>query len=533
MSQSKKPNQGHPITRRQFMEVSAASAAMMMVGHLALPKNSWSADGDILRIRNYSDILTLDPAYAKSKNEDIINGCIQNKLIDIVPGDKWEWQPMAAEYMKQLDHTHIEFKLKPGIMWSDDFGEMTVDDVRYSFERIADPANKSPYADDWKLLEKVEAKDKYTGVIVLKKPFAPIWMTSLTGSSGTIVCKKAVEKVGGKFTTKPPAFSGPYILKEWKPKQVTILVPNPVWKGPKPIFNEIHFFPIDDEKTAEISFEAGDIDFTRISVSSLEKFQANPPKGSSVVVKPSLYYAWMGINADNPKLKDPRVRKAIQMATDVPSILEAAYFGQAEPATGIIPPGLLGHRSKTIISPEADPQGAKKLLADAGFPNGIDLTLDCLNKTTIMTQAQVIQATLAEAGIRVKINVHESGQFWVLGSEAEMKDKVKNIQLITNRFSSQPDPFWYTMWFTSEQVGVWNWERFSSDEFDKLHEAAAIETDNTKRDKMYKRMQDIMEESGSYRFITHESAPIIYRNTIVPAMTPEGIPLVRYFKKAG
>ena len=351
MSESKKPNQGHPITRRQFLEVSAASAAMMMVGHLALPKHSWSADGDILRIRNYSDILTLDPAYAKSKNEDIINGCIQNKLIDIVPGDKWEWQPMAAEYMKQLDHTHIEFKLKPGIMWSDDFGEMTVDDVRYSFERIADPANKSPYADDWKLLEKVEAKDKYTGVIVLKKPFAPIWMTSLTGSSGTIVCKKAVEKVGGKFTTKPPAFSGPYILKEWKPKQVTILVPNPVWKGPKPIFNEIHFFPIDDEKTAEISFEAGDIDFTRISVSSLEKFQANPPKGSSVVVKPSLYYAWMGINADNPKLKDPRVRKAIQMATDVPSILEAAYFGQAEPATGIIPPGLLGHRSKTIISP--------------------------------------------------------------------------------------------------------------------------------------------------------------------------------------
>jgi len=82
------------------MEVSVASAAMMMVGQLALPKNSWSADGDILRIRNYGDILTLDPAFIISKNEDIISGCIQNKLIDFVPGDKWEWQPMAAEYMK-------------------------------------------------------------------------------------------------------------------------------------------------------------------------------------------------------------------------------------------------------------------------------------------------------------------------------------------------------------------------------------------------------------------------------------------------
>ena len=81
-------------------------------------------------------------------------------------------------------------------------------------------------------------------MVWVKKPFAPIWMTSLTGSSGTIVSKKAVEKVGGKFTTKPPAFSGPYILKELKPKQVTILVPNPDLKGPKAVFKEIHFFPL-------------------------------------------------------------------------------------------------------------------------------------------------------------------------------------------------------------------------------------------------------------------------------------------------
>ena len=531
MSGNEKMTQGLPITRRRFVQLSAATTAVVM-GRLALPKNSWSADGDILRIRNYSDILTLDPAYIKSKNEDIVNECIQNKLIGIKPGDKWEWQPVAAEYMKQVDPTHIEFKLKPGIMFSNGFGEMTAEDVKYSFERIADPKTKSPYANDWALLEKVDIKDKYTGVLIMKKPFAPIWMTSLTGISGTILSKKAMKSVGEKFTTSPPACSGPYIFKEWKPKQVTVIVRNPDWKGPKAAFAEVHFYPIDDEKTAEIGFEAGDLDFTRISVSSLEKFKANPPKGSTIVNKPSLYYSWMGINQDNPTLKDPRVRKAIQMATDIPSILDAAYFGQAKAATGIIPPGLLGHREKNIIPPKADPAGAKKLLAEAGFPKGLDVTLDVLNKTTIVTQAQVIQATMAEAGIRVKINVHESGQFWVLGSEKEMKDKVMNIQLITNRFSSQPDPYWYTMWFTTEQVGVWNWERFSNKEFDKLHAEAAVETDPAKRDKMYQRMQDLMEESGCYRFITHESAPVIYSNKIVPAMTPEGIPLVRYFKKA-
>ncbi|WP_022669126.1 ABC transporter substrate-binding protein [Desulfospira joergensenii] len=531
MSKFKQEDKSPKISRRQFIQVSAASTALM-AGQFAIPGASWSADGKILRIRNYSDILTLDPAHCKSKNEDIINDCIQNKLICYKPGDKWEWQPMAAEYMKQLTPTKIEFKLKPGIMFTNGFGEMTSEDVKYSFERIADPATKSAYASDWKLLDTVEIKDKYTGVIVLKEPFAPIWMTSLPGISGVILSKKAMESVGGSFSNTPPACSGPYIFKEWKPKQVTVIVRNPDWKGTKPDFDEVHFYPIDDEKTAEIGFEAGDLDFTRISVSSYEMFQSKPSPEATVVNKPSLYYSWMGINMDNPVLKDVKIRKAIQKATDIESILEAAYFGQAKPATGIIPPGLLGHRAKSINPPKADPKGAKKLLAEAGFPDGIDITLDCLNKSTIVTQAQVIQASLGEAGIRVKVNVHESGEFWVLGSEKEMKEKVKNIQLITNRFSSQPDPYWYTMWFVSEQVGVWNWERFSSKEFDRLHKEAAVETDPAKRDKMYQKMQDLMEESGCYRFITHESAPIIYRNSIVPAMTPEGIPMVRFFKRA-
>jgi peptide/nickel transport system substrate-binding protein len=531
MSEKKMPVHLRPFTRRQFIKTSAVSAALL-ASPLVLPKVVWSQDKKILRIRNYSDIDTLDPAYAKSKNEDIVNGCIQNKLIAFKPGEKWEWQLEAAEAIEQLDPTHIRFKVKPGIMFTNDFGEMTAEDVKFSFERIANPATKSAYIGDWEIMEKVEIKDKYTGIIVLKKPFAPIWMTSLPGTSGIILSKKAVESVNGKFSNDPPACSGPYYLKEWRPKQVTIVVRNPLWKGPAPAFDEVHFLPIDDEKTAEIGFEAGDIDFTRISVSSLEKFKDTPPKNGTVVNRPSLYYAWIGLNVDNPKLKDIRVRKAVQMAVDIPSILEAAYFGLAEPATGIIPPGLLGHRDKTLVPHKGNPAGAKKLLAEAGYPNGIDLTLDCLNKTTYVTQAQVIQASLAEAGIRVQVNVHDSGTFWVLGSEKDMKSRWKDIQIFTNRFSSQPDPYWYTMWFTEEQVGVWNWERFRSDEFNKLHKAAATETDLNKRDAMYKRMQDLMEESGCYRFITHESAPILYRNTIVPAMNPEGIPIVRYFKQA-
>ena len=94
-----------------------------------------------------------------------------------------------------------------------------------------------------------------------------------------------------------------------------------------------------------------------------------------------------------------------------------------------------------------------------------------------------------------------------------------------------PDPSWATMWFTCDQVGVWNWERVCNEEFDDLHNKALGELDNDKRDVMYKKLQDMMEESGAYRFITHEATPAIYRDTIIPGVRPDGQPLLRHFRK--
>ena len=509
----------------------SAAYATVTLAPTVWPRTSWSAEGSILKVRDYSDFASLDPAYFKSVPEENINAAIYNKLITFKPKRKWEWELEAAKSIHQVDPTHIKFELKEGITHSGGFGEMTAEDVKYSFERIANPAKKSPNIDDWGPLEKVEVTGKYSGTIVFKSPFQPIWWTTLPYTCGNIISMKATEKVGGKFSTEPPSFNGPYMLKEWKPKRRTVLARNPVWKGPKPDFDEIHIFPIDDEKTAEIALEAGDIDFTRASITSLKKYQDSPPPGVSVMRFPSLYWVWMGINQEHPKLKDIRIRKAVQLAMDVNMVVEAAYFGLADVATGNIPPGLLGHREKSLLPMRADIEGAKKLLAEAGYPNGIDLSLDILNKSTYNTIAMVIQATLAQAGIRVQINIHEAGSFWVLGNEQDGV-RWKDLQLILNRFSSVPDPSYYTRWHLQSQVGIWNWERFRSDEYDELDTKALGEIDQEKRAAMYRRMQDIMEESGCFRFITNEVAPIICRKTVIPALRPDGIPLLRKFKKA-
>ena len=94
------------------------------------------------------------------------------------------------------------------------------------------------------------------------------------------------------------------------------------------------------------------------------------------------------------------------------------------------------------------------------------------------------------------------------------------------------DPSWATVWFTPEQIGVWNWERWNSPEFGELHKKALVELDPAKRDVMYKHMQDLMEQSGCYVFLTHEVQGVLSRDTTQPALLPDGRPLHALFRPA-
>jgi len=234
------------------------------------------------------------------------------------------------------------------------------------------------------------------------------------------------------------------------------------------------------------------------------------------------------MNVENEKMANPELRKAIQYAIDVPSIMKTAYFGAAEPSTGIIAPGLLGHRQYPLIPPQPNFEKAKDHLAAAGMSDGVSVTLDILNKPVNLATAQAIRASCAQVGITVEINLHESGAFSSLG-DSSAGETYKDIQLILNRYSTAPEPSYAMAWFVSAQIGIWNWERFSDPVFDKLEARAKTETNKDDRAKMYEKMQDIMENSGAYRFITHEATPVIYNNRIKPAFRPDGLPLLRYF----
>jgi peptide/nickel transport system substrate-binding protein len=516
------------LSRRRWLQ----AAGLLGAAAVARPRGRAAAgEASVLRVRASADLQVLDPAHRKGQPEGDILRCLFPRLIEYRMGDQWGWRPGAAQSVEQVDPTRVRFKLRSAIMFTNDFGEMTADDVKFSYERIADPGQASEYRDDFAALDHVEVVDRYSGVIVLKEPFAPLWTSTLPSASGCIVSRKAVMQAGGRFTTQPPATAGPYLIEEWQPKQRLTLARNPDWPGAAAGFEKIRILPIEDEKAAEIAFEAGELDFTAISVSSIPSYRTAPPPGVKLVEKPSLDYVWLGMNTAAPPFDDLRVRQAVQRAVDVDQVLEAAYFGVATRATGIIAPGLIGHREKLLGDPHPDPEAAKALLAAAGLAGGFACTLDIEAKTERLLAAQVIQANLAAVGITVEINQHDSGTFWSLGSEAE-GDAWKKIQLILQKYGMQPDPSFATAWFTPEQIGIWNWERFSNQEFGDLHRRALTETDPAARDRMYRRMQDLMELSGAYVFLTHEVNAAIYRDTIVPALLPDANVVLPEFRPA-
>lgn len=511
-----------PVGRRSFLQGASALGLASATG-LGFANNAF-ADGGTLKTRTYADIRSMDPAFSQGVVDEEIHAAIYNKLIQYKPGSEWGWQLDAAESIEQVDDTHINFALKDNIGFTNGFGAMSAEDVKFSFERIIDEKLESTNKPDWGALDHVEVTGERTGTIVLKNAFQPLWSITLPYIAGNIVSKKAFESVGGKIETQTVATSGPYLHKSWEPKQKTTLSRNPDWKGDAAAFDEIQIYHIDDEKAAEIAYEAGEIDFTRVSLDSLERLKASPPENSTVAEFPSLFYVWVGMNLNNPKLGNIKLRQAIQHAIDVPSIMAASYFGGAVPSTGIIAPGLSGHRAESMTGTAANVEMAAKLLAESGETN-VSLAIDVLNKSTNVTTAQIIQANLAAIGITLEVRLHEGATFWNLGGN-------EDLELILNRYSMTPDPYYATSWFVCKEAGNWNWERHCSEEFDKLHDEAQKESDPVKRDAMYQRSQDIMEESGAYKFITHEATPDIYRNSIVPALRPDGLPLYRYFSKA-
>jgi len=498
-------------------------AALLSVFLVGCGLGGGKDDQSILRIRIVGDMMNLDPAFIVGGVDDTISRAVFDGLIRMKP-DSTETENQLAEWIEVSDDgLEISFKLKEGVMWHKDYGELTTEDVKYSFERFLDKDLAAAYADDWAALDHVEIIDDYEGKIVLREAQATLWTTTLPLTSGLIVCKKQVEEIGVEQFATHIVGTGPYIFEEWMPNEKVVLKRNQDYWGEQPAWEEIHLIPIDDDIAGEVALESGEVDFSLISLASADRFTEDPD--FEVVTLPSSSYGWLGMNVENPKLQDINVRQAIRYAVDVPGILEAAYLGKADQARSILPPDILGYWDGAPLY-ERDLEKARDYMARAGV-SSLDLTLAVENTMEYRTWAEIIQQNLAEIGIDVSIQTLDTSAFWVLGEG----DKGKEVELFTMTYTAMPDPAWFTMWFTSDQVGVWNWMRWGNAEFDELHKKGIATLDQDERAAVYIRMQELWDEAVHTVWITHTPQVYGYSPAIEPVIYPGGlVPMLREFR---
>lgn len=504
---------GYELTRRGFLAGTAAAGVTV----LGVPwANVVSAAEGKLVVRVEEDLKVLDPAYRSGPIDVNVILAVGQGLVKFKPGST-EWENDAAAEIKQVSDTLIEFKLKEGLKFSGDYGDLTAEDVKFSFERFIKPGPdgaKVMYADDWLALESVEVTGPLTGKIHLKSPSPALWVIALADGSGVIVSRKAYEALGDKFRTTPIG-SGPYILKEWVPRDHFTLVANPDYVGEKPVFTEIVGKPIADDKTAQLALQAGEIDFSRIDPAVAKEIETT--KGIKTAKLSAIDYVWIGPNIEKKPFDDVRVRQAIRKALDVPAIIAAAYNGAVEPAYALEAPGLLGFW-KDAPKHERDVAGAQALLEEAGQGGGFSTRLTVLNKAVAQATAAIVQANLAEIGIDVQIDALDEGAYWAYGEN----DASKDLELVLVEYRGKFDPGFQTQWFTSDQIGTWNWQRWNSKAFDDLHKQGLVEPDPKKREQIYIDAQKLMDEAAAFWWITHNAYTFAFKETLAPAIQPNG-----------
>lgn len=517
MTRNHKP--GGPVSRRLRNAFCGAAAMAAAVAGLApVP-----ALAETLRIAMPADASALDPAFWLSAADQYLIDNLYPHLVAYKHGtDEWEVELSAAKSFEQVDDTTLRFELHPGMQWTNGYGEVTADDVKFSFERHLDPDLGSWNAKEFEWLEEVVVTGTYTGEIRLSRPAPEFVETPLARVPGAIISRKATEEAGGTFTF-PPATYGAYKIDKIASGEKITLVANPDWHGETPDFDTVELIPISDENARVIAFNAGELDWLTTSVTMLPTLEAASSDEMSLSIRNTPGSVWLGIPSANPKLEDIRVREAIRKAVDVPTILAAIYDGRVEQSTGFAAPDMLGYRD--IELPARDVEGARALLEEAGV-SGLSLELDHSNSTEITTAAQIVQANLAEIGISVQVNPMDDGSFFNIHY-----DKGADKELYLVYWVGPPSTSYYYKWFTPGSD--WNWEGFDNPDYVALLDKALSETDEAARGDMYRQLQEMLDASSSFLFLAHPPVVAVTRNPIQAAMLPDGQPVLAEFKKAG
>jgi peptide/nickel transport system substrate-binding protein len=325
-------------------------------------------------------------------------------LVTHKPGSLTEVAPDLAErWTVNQDGTVYTFFLRAGVKWHENYGEVTAEDVKYSWERLLNPATRAPDNSDLRPVRSIEAVDARTVRVTLSAPSAG-WLTNIANSAWTaIVNRRAVEERGINHCLRPIG-SGPYRVARAEARGGVTLVANDDYYGGRPKIDEVEMRVIPEESVAVLALRSGDIDFMLVreypNMALLQRV-ANVNLNMDFRGSTSPYILWL--NNTRAPFTDARVRRAMAVATDRKTLsLRVTEALTNRVAHSVIPPSVFGH-TEDIPKYDFDRARARRLLAEAGFPNGFRTSLMILNSAYHPATAVIIQAMWRQVGVEVQI----------------------------------------------------------------------------------------------------------------------------------
>ena len=362
-------------------------------------------------------------------------------------------------------------------------------------------------------IERADATDLYELTIRLKKPLAPM-KRRMAGGILSMVCPSALADPNWNLSQKPCG-TGPYRLKHFNPAELLeVERRDNYWDSGWPKVSGIRFVPVPENHTRATMLRTGEADFI-FPMPYESADEINRQKNLLISRKPSTVMRFIAMNTMKKPFSDLRVREAINYAVSREAIVKAAYRGYARPAGGVMPPSI--PNALLIGTWPYDPEKAKQLLAQAGYPNGFEANLWCAyNDSASMKAVQVIQQQLGLVGIRLKLSVLEAGE------------RVARIHSLKNPADSKLE-LYYTGWAASSDADwslrplyygpsmppvLFNTAYYKNPEVDRLIDEALSITDEVESRKIYADIQERIRRDAPYVWLVTEESAAAWREEL-------------------
>ena len=469
--------------RRFTAALAGVVTAAMLAG------GAWAAE---LTIGIKAEPNSMDPHYHNLTPNNMMALYTFDRLV--LQDNKQNLKPGLAASWKPLDDLTWEFKLREGVKWHDG-SPFTAADVEFTLGRAPDvPNSPSSFAMYINQIKGIEIPDPLTIRFKTAKPF-PLMATYL--SQVTIVSKKHGQNATTKDYNSGKAMigTGPFKFVEWIHGDRIVYAKNPDYWGGAPAWDKVIIKPISNASARVAALLAGDVDMIDfVPTADITKLKKNPDFAMPQSVSNRVIYLHIDSNRDvspfvtdldgNPMtqnpLKDVRVRRAISKAINRLAIVEKVMEGVAIPAGQYLPDGFFAV-SPNLKPEKFDPEGAKKLLAEAGWPNGFGLTIQGPNNRYV-NDAKICQAVaqmLTRIGIKTKVDTMPKNIFFPRGTKLEFSFMLVGWGAGTGEPSSPLGALVHT-YDKAKGMGRTNRGRFSNLEMDAALEEALVTVDREK-----------------------------------------------------